>query len=130
VTKTKEEQLNQRLGKSISRRRKAAGFTQEEVAERLEIGKEAFSRIERGIAAASVYKLFELADMFQCGVEAFVIEGSRRSTEQVELIDRFMSGMSATDRQIIVQIVERLGRRFRLDAKRDRTEEEGPGYLV
>lgn len=130
MTKSKEELLNQRLGKTISRRRKAAGFTQEEVAEHLDIGKEAFSRIERGIAGASVYKLFELADMFQCGVEAFVIEGSRRSTEQVELIDRFMSGMSATDRQIIVQIVERLGRRFRLDAKKDRTEEEGPGYLV
>lgn len=120
--------MNQRLGKTIARRRKAAGYTQDEVAERLEIGKEAFSRIERGIAGASVYRLFELADMFQCGVETFLIEGSRRVTEQVELIDRHISGLSTADRQLVVQIIERLARRFKADAKKDRTEEEGPGY--
>jgi len=128
VTKTKEELVNQRLGKTIARRRKAAGYTQEEVAERLDIGKEAFSRIERGIAGASVYRLFELADMFECGVETFLIEGSRRVTEQVELIDRHISGLSTADRQLIVQIIERLARRFKLDARKDRTEEQGPGY--
>ena len=128
MTKTKEELVNQRLGKTIARRRKGAGFTQDEVAERLDIGKEAFSRLERGIAGASVYRLFELADMFECGVETFLIEGSRRVTEQVELIDRHISGLSLADRQLIVQIVERLARRFKLDAKKDRTAEEGPGY--
>ena len=128
MTKTKEELVNQRLGKTIARRRKAAGYTQDEVAERLEIGKEAFSRIERGIAGASVYKLFVLADMFECGVESFLIEGSRRVTEQVELIDRHISGLSMADRQLMVQIVERLARRFKADARRDRAQEEGPGY--
>jgi transcriptional regulator with XRE-family HTH domain len=130
VKKTTEELVNQRLGKTIARRRKFAGFTQDEVAERLDIGKEALSRLERGIAGASVYRLFELADMFECGVETFLIEGSRRTTEQVELIDRLISTLSMPDRQLIVQIVERLVRRLRPDAKKDRTEEEGPGYLV
>ena len=128
MTKTKEELVNQRLGKTIAKRRKGAGFTQDEVAERLAIGKEAFSRIERGIAGASVYRLFELADMFECGVETFLIEGSRRVTEQVELIDRHISSLSTADRQLVVQIVDRLARRFKVDAKKDRTEEEGPGY--
>jgi transcriptional regulator with XRE-family HTH domain len=128
VTKTKEELVNQRLGKTIARRRKAAGYTQEEVAERLDIGKESFSRLERGIAGASVYRLFELADMFECGVETFVIEGSRRTTEQVELIDRIMKTLSQADRQLMVQIVDRLARRFRAEPRKDRTEEEGPGY--
>ena len=130
MTKTKEELVNQRLGKTIARRRKGAGFTQDEVAERLDIGKEAFSRLERGIAGASVYRLFELADMFECGVETFLIEGSRRTTEQVELIDRLISTLSMQDRQLIVQIVERLVRRLRPDGRKDRTEEEGPGYLA
>ena len=126
MTKTKEALVNQRLGKTIAKRRRAAGFTQDEVAERLDIGKEAFSRIERGIAGASVYRLFELADMFEIGIETFVIEGSRRVTEQVELIDRHIKGLSTSDRQLMVQIVERLARRFRTEPKR--TEEEGPGY--
>jgi len=128
VTKTNEELVNERLGKTIARRRKAAGFTQDEVAERLDIGKESLSRLERGIAGASVYRLFELADLFECGVDAFLIEGSRRVTEQVDLIDRFIKGLSTADRQLIVQIVERLARRLREDGKKGRAEEEGPGY--
>jgi len=130
VTKTTEDLVNQRLGKTIARRRKAAGYTQDEVAERLDIGKEALSRLERGIAGASVYRLFELADMFECGVETFLIEGSRRTTEQVELIDRLISTLPMPDRQLIVQIVDRLARRFRNEGKKDRAEEDGPGYLA
>lgn len=130
MTKTTEDLVNQRLGKTIARRRKAAGYTQDEVAERLDIGKEALSRLERGIAGASVYRLFELADMFECGVETFLIEGSRRTTEQVELIDRLISTLPMPDRQLIVQIVDRLARRFRNEGKKDRAEEDGPGYLA
>ena len=130
MTKTKEELVNQRLGRTIARRRKAAGFTQDEVAERLDIGKEAFSRMERGIAGVSVYRLFELADIFECGVETFVIEGSRRVTEQIEVIDRLISGLSTADRQLVVQIVDRLARRLRVDGKKDRVEEEGQDYLI
>ncbi len=128
MRKTKEGLVNERLGKTIARRRKAAGFTQDQVAERLDIGKEALSRLERGIAGASAYRLFELADLFDCGVETFVIEGSRRVTEQLELIDRAIKGLSSADRQLIVQIVERLARRFRADPAKAGAQEEGPGY--
>ena len=128
MKKTKEGLVNERLGKTIARRRKAAGFTQDQVAERLDIGKEALSRLERGIAGASVYRLLELADLFECGVETFVIEGSRRVTEQLELIDRAIKGLSTADRQLIVQIVERLARRFRADPAKVGAHEEGPGY--
>ena len=126
TTKAKNRLVNQRLGKTIAKRRLAAGFTQDQVAERLDIGKEAFSRIERGMTGVNVSRLFELADMFEIGVETFVIEGSRRVTEQLELIDRHIKGLSMSDRQLMVQIVERLARRFRTEPKR--TEEEGPGY--
>jgi transcriptional regulator with XRE-family HTH domain len=130
VTKTKEELVNQRLGKTIARRRKAAGFTQDEVAERLSIGKEAFSRIERGIAGTNVFRLFELADMFECTADAFLIEGSRRATDQADLMDRLIKKLAPADRQLIVQFVERLARRFKLDGNRDRAEEEGQDYMV
>lgn len=75
---TKEELINRKIGKIIARKRKAAGLTQEEVAEHLEIGTEAFSRIERGLNSAGILKLYLLADMFGCGVESFFVEGSRR----------------------------------------------------
>ena len=129
---SKEALINQRLGKTIAKKRKAAGYTQDEVSERLGIGKEAFSRIERGIAGASVSKLFELADMFDCGVETFLVEGSRRSTEQVEFIAQMLSGLSVADRQFVVQIVEKLARKFKgdRDPKKSQIEDDSQGFLV
>ncbi|RQU29162.1 XRE family transcriptional regulator [Burkholderia cenocepacia] len=108
----KEELVNKKIGRTIAKRRVAAGFTQEEVAERLGIGSEAFSRIERGLNAASTFKLYELADMFKCGVETFLIEGSRRPADQAEHIETLLSKLTASDRSLIVNMVERLARRL------------------
>lgn len=108
-----EDEINKRLGKAIAKKRKAAGFTQDQVAEHLGIGKEAFSRIERGVVGASVAKLYALADLFKCGVETFLIEGSRRLTDQMESIDRAMTDLSPGDRHFVVQLVQQLGKRFK-----------------
>lgn len=115
---SKEQLFNKKIGKTIARKRKVAGYTQEEVADRLGIGNEAFSRIERGLVSPGIFKLYELADMFECGVETFLIEGSRRPTEQVEHMMRMMERLNTPDRQLIVGIVERLSNRLDRDASR------------
>jgi len=109
---TKEELINKKIGKTVARKRKVAGFTQEEVAERLGIGNEAFSRIERGIVSPGIFKLYELADMFECGIETFLVEGSRRPSDQSEHLTKLMGALSAPDRQLIIGIVEKLARRL------------------
>lgn len=105
---TKEQLVNRRIGKIVSRKRKIAAYTQEEVAEHLGIGTEAFSRIERGLVSLGIVKLYELADLFECGVESFLIEGSRRTSDQSEYILQLMDKNSTADRQFIVSMVERL----------------------
>nr|WP_034339711.1 helix-turn-helix transcriptional regulator [Herbaspirillum sp. B39] len=107
---TKEELVNRKIGKTIARKRKAAGYTQEEVAEELGIGNEAFSRIERGLVSPGIYKLYVLADLFKCGVETFLIESSRRSSDQAEHIAQMLMKNSVADRALIVSIVERLSK--------------------
>jgi transcriptional regulator with XRE-family HTH domain len=109
---TSEEIINRTIGKTIARKRKAAGFTQHEVADKLGIGAEAFSRIERGAISAGIFKLYEMADMFECGVETFLIEGSRRPSDQAEYLLQLIGKLSAPDRQLIISIVERLSRRL------------------
>jgi transcriptional regulator with XRE-family HTH domain len=126
-----EDKINQRLGRAIAKKRKAAGYNQDQVAEHLEIGKEAFSRIERGVVGASVAKLYAMADMFECGVETFLIEGSRRTTDQVENIDRAISGLSVADRQFIVQIVDKLAHKLKGRAKSKAADDGGDdGFLL
>jgi len=113
---TREQLINEKIGKTIARKRKSAGYTQEEVADRLGIGNEAFSRIERGLVSPGIFKLYELADMFECGVETFLVEGSRRPEDQVEHLLRLLDKLSAADRQLVVGIVETLARRLKKDA--------------
>lgn len=103
-----EVAINKKIGNTIARKRKNAGLTQEEVAEGLGLGTEAFSRIERGLVSPGIFKLYELADLFNCGVETFLIEGSRRSSDQASYIDQLLMRNSIADRQVIVSVVEKL----------------------
>ncbi|WP_438402794.1 helix-turn-helix domain-containing protein, partial [Aeromonas veronii] len=76
------EQLAKNVGKAIGRQRNQVGFTQEQVAEHLNIGMEAVSRMERGIVVPTVVRLAELAQLFGCELADFLRETSNRPTEQ------------------------------------------------
>ncbi|WP_341772888.1 helix-turn-helix transcriptional regulator [Burkholderia gladioli] len=122
----KEKLILEKIGKTIAKKRKVAGFTQEEVADKLAIGNEAVSRIERGLISPGIFKLYELADMFECGVETFLIEGSRRPADQAGHMENLLSKLSAPDRSLVVAIVERLARRLTPTGK-DKGEKSGSG---
>ncbi len=119
---TKEELVNRKIGKTIAKKRKVAGYTQEEVAEHLGVGNEAFSRIERGIVSPGIYKLYQLADLFDCRIEEFLIEGSRRPSDQAEYISQMLAKNVVADRQIIVSLVENLSRHLIRKGKKDDDE--------
>lgn len=108
-----EDEINKKLGRTIAKKRKAAGYTQDEVSAHLDIGKEAFSRIERGISGASVSKLYALAELFECEVETFFVDGGRRQVDQTDSNERLFAGLSSADRQLVVQIVEKLTARLK-----------------
>ena len=55
-------EINKRIGKAIAKQRQQSGYTQEQVAEMLEIGNEAVSRMERGLITPNVVRLIELAE--------------------------------------------------------------------
>ncbi|AHN70692.1 hypothetical protein CF65_00012 [Aggregatibacter actinomycetemcomitans HK1651] len=55
-------EINKRIGKAIAKQRQQSGYTQEQVAEMLEIGNEAVSRMERGLIMPNVVRLIELAE--------------------------------------------------------------------
>lgn len=128
---TKEKLLNKRLGRAIARKREHAGLTQEQVAESLHVGNEAVSRMERGTVAASVYRLHELAEVFDCGVEEFLVETSRRPAEQVERILQMLEPLSTPDRQLLVSLVEKLSTRLqKAPANPRKDKQDDTEYLV
>jgi transcriptional regulator with XRE-family HTH domain len=100
------------VGRAIARYRIAANLTQEQVAERLGIGNEAVSRIERGLVMPNVARLMQLADVFDCDIADLLTEVSSRPSDQAKHLARLLSGVSSKDREMIVEIVERLTARF------------------
>lgn len=114
--KTDMDQLAGVVGRAIARQRIAADFTQEQVAERLGIGNEAVSRMERGVVMPTIGRLAELADIFQCETADLLTEASNRASDQAHHLARLLSKVSANDRAMLVEMVEKLA--LRLSSRR------------
>lgn len=110
--KIDENDLAKVIGKAIARRRRFCGMTQEEVAERLGIGGEAVSRMERGTVIPGLVRLFELAEVFGCHVGDLLEESSCRATEQSRLLDALMSKVDGDERRVMIAVMEALAGHF------------------
>jgi transcriptional regulator with XRE-family HTH domain len=103
---SRQAQLSQIVGKLVAKKREAAGLTQEDVGERINLSVEGYARIERGITPLSVSRLVKLADIFGCSITELVIETSTGLTAQAQHIAGLLEGISSSDRDEIVKIVE------------------------
>lgn len=112
MPKSGTENLAVAVGRAIAKQRVTSGLTQEQVAERLGIGLEAVSRMERGTVIPTVVRLFELADIFACDAADLLTEASSRSSDQANYLDRLMSRLSTADRTMLLEVFERLSTRL------------------
>ncbi|KGC30482.1 helix-turn-helix domain-containing protein [Burkholderia pseudomallei] len=112
MPKAKIENLAVVVGRAIAKQRMACNLTQENVAERLGIGLEAVSRMERGVVIPTVMRLFELADIFQCDAADLLTEASSRSSDQASHLNRLLSRLSIADRTMLLDVFERLSARL------------------
>ena len=109
MKKTKEElSLAKAIGRVIAKRRAERGMTQEYVAERLGVGYEAVSRIERGAIMPTIGKLVQLAGVFNCPIEELLVESSNRATDQGAVLSKIIEGLSETDRAFMLEIIEKM----------------------
>ncbi|WP_334108267.1 helix-turn-helix domain-containing protein [Methylobacillus sp.] len=102
------KQLAAQIGRSIARHRQGLGITQDQVAEKLGIGNEAVSRMERGITIPTIARLAELADIFDCGIEELLLDTSHRPQDQAKRINAMLSRLSSQDREMIIETIEKL----------------------
>lgn len=112
MTEIYQQQLAGVVGRAISKQRIRCGLTQEEVAERLGVGNEAVSRIERGVVIPNIVRLLEFAAIFSCEAAELLTEVSSRPDDQANRISRLLTPLSHDDRQLILDLVERLVERL------------------
>lgn len=60
------KQISVDVGAAIREQRLAAGLSQDQLAEALDVGPEAVSRMERGVVSPTIPKLAELANVLKC----------------------------------------------------------------
>jgi transcriptional regulator with XRE-family HTH domain len=110
--KVDQTYLSEMVGRTIARQRVRSGLTQEEVAERLGIGNEAVSRIERGIVAPNIARLFNFASIFGCEAAELLMEASPRADDQASRVSHLLAPLSQADRLLVMEVLERLSARL------------------
>jgi transcriptional regulator with XRE-family HTH domain len=100
--------IRKTIGQSIARARQDADLTQEAVAERLGIGPEAISRLERGVGSVTAERLVVLAEMFGCRSDQLLLAASQRPEDQAGALWSMLEGLSAEDRDFILSHVDQL----------------------
>jgi transcriptional regulator with XRE-family HTH domain len=115
MKKLDERSIAEGIGQAIAKRRVAAKLTQEEVADALGVGNEAISRIERGIVMPSVARLISLARIFACETSELLTESSPKIDDQAQRLAALLKGVSAEDRKMIIEIVEKLTSRLKIE---------------
>ena len=109
-----QKQLAGAVGRAISKQRVRSGLTQEAVAERLGVGNEAVSRIERGIVMPNITRLLELADIFGCEAAELLSEVSPLVEDQANRVNHLLASLDQSDRQLVIELVERLATRLKM----------------
>ena len=113
MPKSESRDLANVVGQAIASQRNRSGLTQEAVAEQLGIGMEAVSRIERGIVVPTIARLIELATVFDCDAADLLTESSTRPTDQASHIGALLVELKHADRQLVLELVERLVERLK-----------------
>ena len=107
-----EKTLAASIGRAIALQRTRASLTQEHVAAKLEIGNEAVSRIERGVAMPSLQRLYDLAKLFGCEAVDLLTEGSPHVDDQVRHLRQLLEPLNVEDRDLVLRLVEQLSSRL------------------
>lgn len=103
---SRQLKLKQIVGKLIAKKRKEAKLSQADLAAMVNLSTEGYARYERGESSPDVMFLNELANIFKCGVDELILETSVGLTAQAQHIANLLEGVSSSDRDEIVKIVE------------------------
>lgn len=98
----------QKIWNAVGKYRKAAGFSQAQVAEMMGLSNDAISRMERGNISLNVSRLFEFAELFGCQAADFVLLASPRVDDQTLYLSQLLHRLTPEERKGLLSVMERL----------------------
>lgn len=101
-------ELGKTIGRAIAKYRQAAGLTQAQVAELLNISNDAVSRTERGTIMPSVARLIQFAEIFGCDTADLLTDSSHLPRDQARRLHALLSMLDEAERAQLLRVVESL----------------------
>lgn len=98
------ENMLKDIGKRICTRRKELGYTQEQVAELMDVSIQMISNLERGNKAIRIDNLVKISDIL-CVSTDYILTGKRSATETSDLMDK-MNALAEKDFRMVAMIVD------------------------
>lgn len=99
MKKESEHVLRERLGQALRSARLARGFTQGDVAERVNTDPETISRFERGAALPSLARLLDLAEALEVTVGSLLTLASPRESDEFEALRLALGSLPPKERK-------------------------------
>ncbi len=94
--------LTQLLGRNIQQKRKRLGLTQEELAERVNIGQQSLSRMEQGHIAPKIERLQLFADTLGCPVADLFRSEEEQESKIVTRLTDALCRLEKSKREMVV----------------------------
>lgn len=93
------------LGRNIAERRKRMGFSQDKLAEALEISPSSLSRIESGQATPRFERLEDLANILHCEVADLFRRNDKTLSVRLETIEDMLKPLSPETQEGLVHLL-------------------------
>ena len=95
------------LGDRLKKAREFRGYSQQQIAEILDISRTAVSQIENGERKIDSIELQQLADFYNTSIDKLVGESSDdENIEEIELLTRATKELSSEDRKEVLRFAE------------------------
>lgn len=104
--------LGDHLGKRVAEQRKALGWVQAELAEKLGVETETVSRFERGLALPSLERLDEMAHILGIPIAELLSSATGNPADQAAQIAHWLAPLSEDDRVFITEHIQSLCRQM------------------
>ena len=98
------QQTLKEIGKRISYKRKALGFTQEQLAEKMDVSIQMISNLERGNKAIKIENLIKLSNILQVSTD-YILTGQCVDTDNEQLIKK-INTLTSREYQLVSDLIE------------------------
>lgn len=103
-----EKNLSKILGANIATKRSRLGLTQAQLAEVLDVGQDALSRMEKGIISPKISRLPILASSLHCAVAELFRTPDETSSERAAAIEEILRALPSEQQEHVLQIMSEI----------------------